>query len=248
MDKIQEKYRQRASNCCFPQSSHLLLYINIKYQYIPVPSVVRRATRSSIRAMSPGNMDSPIWMVSCYSSQEKKSSQIIANWCKLMSWSRIGDRGCWCMLGESVCKTFQSSILGTKYQPACCAGGCRRSRLRVSTCDLCPWRGFVLITSYGLTNMDTQRRTIYIFVIFCLWSLCKIWLWMQHDPTIICSPPLLGLFRNSWNSWAQKDYLEAVVLFVKFPCSECLDSLEISWNHPWLIRKGASIPAVKRTL
>ena len=78
MDKIQEKYRQRASNCCFPQSSHLLLYINIKYQYIPVPSVVRRATRSSIRAMNPGNMDSPIWMVSCYSSQEK-SSQIIAN-------------------------------------------------------------------------------------------------------------------------------------------------------------------------
>ena len=164
MDNTKEKDRQRASNCCFPQSSHLLLYINIKYQYIPVPSVVRLATRSSIRAMNPGNMDSPIWMVSCYSSQEK-SSQIIANWCKLMSWSWIGDRGCWCMLGESVCKTFQSSILGTKYQPACCAGGCRRSRLRVSTCDLCPWRGFVLITSYGLTNMDTQRRTIYI-----LWS------------------------------------------------------------------------------
>ena len=74
MDNTQEKDRQRASNCCFPQSSHLLLYINIKYQHIPVPSVVRLATRSSIRAMNPGNMDSPIWMVSCYSSQEKIQS------------------------------------------------------------------------------------------------------------------------------------------------------------------------------
>ena len=60
-NNTQEKDRQRASNCCLPQSSHLLLYINIKYQYIPVPSVVRLATRSSIRAMNPGNMDSPRW-------------------------------------------------------------------------------------------------------------------------------------------------------------------------------------------
>ena len=73
-NNTQEKDRQRASNCCFPQSSHLLLYINIKYQHIPVPSVVRLATRASIPAMSPGNMDSPIWMVSCYSSQEKIQS------------------------------------------------------------------------------------------------------------------------------------------------------------------------------
>ena len=162
-----------------------------------------------------------------------------------MSWSRIGDRGCWCMLGESVCKTFQSSILGTKYQPARCAWGCR-SRLRVSTCDLCPWRGCVVITSYGLTNMDTQRRTTYTLVFFDIWGYdhfpksdygCNM---IQPSSGVMSSDLLLSWFHKSW---ALKGYFEipwgCSRLCVKFSCSECLDTLKII--HGWLEKVQASL-------
>ena len=92
------------------------------------------AGRPSIRAMNPGNsfLDSLNWMVSWYSSQEKWK-QIHS---KLMGWSQIGDvDACWCWVSDW-------SIVATSSQPARCAWGCRRSRLRVSTCNLCPWWGF----------------------------------------------------------------------------------------------------------
>ena len=98
--------------------------------------------------------------------------------------------------------------------------------------------------------MDTQIHTIMYHLHFGnYWGLLgwvemtrKIGLWMQHDLTIIRSHPLVDWPQKSW---AQKDHLEAVVALYQI---SVLGVLWSPWNHPWLIWKGPSIPAVKRTL
>ena len=109
-----------------------------------------------------------------------------------------------------------------------------------------PGGGFVVMTSYD-GHPDTYHHVPSIFwellgTIGLSWEDSKIGLWMQHDLTIIRSHPLLDWPQKSW---AQKDYLEAVVALYQI---SVLRVPWYPWNHPWLIWKGPSIPAVKSTL
>ena len=84
--------------------------------------------------------------------------------------------GVWACACVHVCKTFRSSILATRSQPARCAWSCRRSRLRVSTCDLCPWRGFRGDDQLWWTPRYIPSCTIYILGIIGVYWVELRWL------------------------------------------------------------------------
>ena len=90
--------------------------------------------------------------------------------------------------------------------------------------------------------MDTQLLTIVNIVIIDWRSLSKTWLWIQHDPTIVSSHLLLGWFHNLklWKVTLRLQLALYQVYVLGVPWSP--------WTHPWLIRRGPSIPTVKHTL